>query len=188
MSNHVHVDCGQCRRLMPIFAYNDTGHCRHWLLSIMTLANVDACRCRFKSMSNLANVDSGRCRFKLVIDCHWTEWQPTASAILPSGSLRVSWDRAGIAQRLVAEIWIFLRSVAYSPPVHRSLRQRSYHVENTASRPISEVKQRWVWLVLGWVTAWEYQMLLAFCYHSQRFLSLFFCPLISIIDSYPLVH
>ena len=64
MSNHVHVDCGQCRRLMPIFAYNDTGHCRHWLLSIMTLANVDACRCRFKSMSNLANVDSGRCRFK----------------------------------------------------------------------------------------------------------------------------
>ena len=64
MSNHVHVDCGQCRRLMPIFAYNDTGHCRHWLLSIMTLANVDSCRCRFKSMSNLANVDSGRCRFK----------------------------------------------------------------------------------------------------------------------------
>ena len=40
--------------------------------------------------------------------------------------------------------------------------QRPYHVEHTASRPISEVKQRWVWLVLGWVTAWEYQMLLAF--------------------------
>ena len=49
------------------------------------------------------------------------------------------------------------------------LRQRPYHVECTASRPISEVKQRWVWLVLGWVTAWEHQMLLAFCF--SRFLS-----------------
>ena len=39
--------------------------------------------------------------------------------------------------------------------------QRSYHVESTASRPISEVKQHRVWLVLGWVTAWEHQMLLA---------------------------
>ena len=43
-----------------------------------------------------------------------------------------------------------------------SSRQRPYHVENTASRPISEGKQRWVWSVLGWVTAWEHQMLLAF--------------------------
>ena len=42
------------------------------------------------------------------------------------------------------------------------LRQRPYHAENTASRPISEVKQRWVWLVLGWETAWEHRMLLAF--------------------------
>ena len=40
--------------------------------------------------------------------------------------------------------------------------QRPYHVECTASRPISEVKQRWAWLVLGWVTAWEHQVLLAF--------------------------
>ena len=37
--------------------------------------------------------------------------------------------------------------------------QRPYHVECTASRPISEVKQRWVWLVVGWVTVWEYQIL-----------------------------
>ena len=43
-------------------------------------------------------------------------------------------------------------------------RQRPYHVENTASRPISEVKQRRVWSVLGWVTAWEHQMLLAFIF------------------------
>ena len=33
------------------------------------------------------------------------------------------------------------------------------YVEHTASRPISEVKQRWVWLVVGWVTVWEYQIL-----------------------------
>ena len=43
-------------------------------------------------------------------------------------------------------------------------RQRPYHVECTASRPISEVKQRGAWLVLGWVTAWEHQVLLAFIY------------------------
>ena len=36
---------------------------------------------------------------------------------------------------------------------------RPYHVESTSSRPITEVKQRWVVLVLGWVTAWEYTML-----------------------------
>ena len=35
---------------------------------------------------------------------------------------------------------------------------RPYHVENTGSRPITEVKQRRAWLVLGWVTAWEYQV------------------------------
>ena len=39
-------------------------------------------------------------------------------------------------------------------------RQRPYHVENTGSRLITEVKQRWAWLVLGWVTAWEHQVLL----------------------------
>ena len=31
-----------------------------------------------------------------------------------------------------------------------------YHVESTSSRPITEVKQHWAALVLGWVTAWEY--------------------------------
>ena len=35
---------------------------------------------------------------------------------------------------------------------------RPYHVESTGSRPITEVKQRRAWLVLGWVTAWEYQV------------------------------
>ena len=36
---------------------------------------------------------------------------------------------------------------------------RPYHVENTSSRPITEVKQRRARLVLGWVTAWEYRVL-----------------------------
>ena len=42
--------------------------------------------------------------------------------------------------------------------------QRPYHVENTGSRPITAVKQRWAWLVLGWVTAWEHHVLLAFTF------------------------
>ena len=41
------------------------------------------------------------------------------------------------------------------------LRQRPHHVESTSSRPITEVKQRWARLVLGWVTAWEPRVLLA---------------------------
>ena len=45
---------------------------------------------------------------------------------------------------------------------HSSIRQRPYHVENTGSRPITEVKQRRARLVLGWVTAWEHRVLLAF--------------------------
>ena len=36
---------------------------------------------------------------------------------------------------------------------------RPYHIENTSSRPITEVKQRRARLVLGWVTAWEYRVL-----------------------------
>ena len=36
---------------------------------------------------------------------------------------------------------------------------RPHHVESTSSRPITEVKQHRVSLVLGWVTAWEYEML-----------------------------
>ena len=42
--------------------------------------------------------------------------------------------------------------------------QRPYHVENIGSRPITEVKQNWAWLVLGWVTAWEHHLLLATLY------------------------
>ena len=55
--------------------------------------------------------------------------------------------------------------------------QRPYHVEYTSSRPITEVKQRWVQSVLGWVTAWEHWMLLA---------SLF-CPFYSFLSTL-LIH
>ena len=52
-----------------------------------------------------------------------------------------------------------------SLPNSISPRQRPYHVERTSSRPITEVKQHWAWLVLGWVTAWEHQVLLASLFH-----------------------
>ena len=41
--------------------------------------------------------------------------------------------------------------------------QGSYHVGNTASRPISEVKQRWALLVLAWETSLEPRVTLRFC-------------------------
>ena len=44
---------------------------------------------------------------------------------------------------------------------------RPYHVENTSSRPITEVKQHWAALVLGWVTAWEYAVLYSFLFCAQ---------------------
>ena len=43
-----------------------------------------------------------------------------------------------------------------------SNRQRPYHVENTGSRPITEVKQHRARSVLGWVTAWEHRVPLSF--------------------------
>ncbi|KAG1934527.1 hypothetical protein F2P79_019768 [Pimephales promelas] len=38
-------------------------------------------------------------------------------------------------------------------------RLRPYHLENARTRLISEAKQGRAWLVLGWETAWEYQVL-----------------------------
>ena len=43
-----------------------------------------------------------------------------------------------------------------------SCMQGSYHVGNTASRPISEVKQRWALLVLAWETSLEPSVTLRF--------------------------
>ena len=48
--------------------------------------------------------------------------------------------------------------------------QRPYHVERTRSRQLPEVKLRRVPLVLGWVTAWEYGMLLASLFLKQKML------------------
>jgi hypothetical protein len=60
----------------------------------------------------------------------------------------------------------------YIPLIHHSNRQRPYHVENTGSRPITEVKQRRARSVLGWVTAWEHRVSLAFFVVSHFFLSM----------------
>ena len=49
--------------------------------------------------------------------------------------------------------------------------QRPYHVENTGSRPITEVKQHRAWLVLRWVTTWENHVSLAsspFCFSQPH--------------------
>ena len=39
------------------------------------------------------------------------------------------------------------------------IRLRPYHGETTGSRLISDVKHRWAWVVLGWVTTWEVRVL-----------------------------
>ena len=44
---------------------------------------------------------------------------------------------------------------------HCFSRQRPYHVENTSSRLITEVKQHRARSVLGWETAWEHWVLLS---------------------------
>ena len=50
----------------------------------------------------------------------------------------------------------------YERYISNICRQRPYHVESIGSRPITEVKQRRARLVLGWVTAWEHPVLLAY--------------------------
>ncbi|RUS68532.1 hypothetical protein EGW08_023707, partial [Elysia chlorotica] len=51
------------------------------------------------------------------------------------------------------------RGMDYKPSLICLCCLRPYHVENTGSRPITEVKQRRAWLVLRWVTAWEHHVL-----------------------------
>ena len=61
----------------------------------------------------------------------------------------------------------------------RSECTRPYYLDNTVSRPICEVKQDQVRLVLAWGTSWEVQMLYIFCsflhFFFFFFLSLFVC-------------
>ena len=51
-----------------------------------------------------------------------------------------------------------------------ALCQRQYHVEKTGSRPITAVEQRWAWLVLGWVTAWEHHVMLALILNVSKYI------------------
>ena len=44
------------------------------------------------------------------------------------------------------------------------------HVGNTSSHLNTEVNQHWAWLVLGWETAWEFQVLLTKTKQSQALL------------------
>ena len=50
-----------------------------------------------------------------------------------------------------AQIVQFYSNLIFANVVTRDC-QQSYHVECTGSRLITAVKQRWAWLVLGWVT------------------------------------
>ena len=52
-------------------------------------------------------------------------------------------------------------------------RMRPHYLDSTISRPICEVKQGQVWLVLAWGTSWEVQMLHIF-FHFFSFFSCFF--------------
>ena len=62
---------------------------------------------------------------------------------------------------------VYLLSFAFACPKHGLLTPikhaanglRPYHAESTGSRPITEVKPRRAWLVLGWATALEPQVL-----------------------------
>ena len=57
---------------------------------------------------------------------------------------------------------------------------RPYYPDSTISRPICEVKQGQVWLVLAWGTSWEVQMLYIFYFFFLLLLLvLLACVLIS---------
>ena len=46
-----------------------------------------------------------------------------------------------------------------------SLSQQPCHVDKIGSTPITAVKRRLAWLVLGWVTAWEHHLLLTLLFY-----------------------
>ena len=54
-----------------------------------------------------------------------------------------------------------------------------YHAENTPSRPIWQVKQRWARLVLGSETAWESRVWKAFLHYLVKFMNIMELSLIS---------
>ena len=78
--------------------------------------------------------------------------------------LVLGWETAWEHHVLLALLFEYSyreRSSSYIYRVSLHPRQRPYHIENTSSRPITAVKQRWAWLVLGWETAWEHHVLLS---------------------------
>ena len=77
-------------------------------------------------------------------------------------------DRLGIPgavsfSLLVLEAFLFLVSLVITmyktAPLENYGGLRPYHPEHARSRLISEAKKGRAWLVLGWETAWEYQVL-----------------------------
>ncbi|KAK2896059.1 hypothetical protein Q8A73_015549 [Channa argus] len=78
-----------------------------------------------------------------------------------SGSCQVSHhSRCGLWLKLSQLDGMLVMMCLYKMCVcGRSCGLRPYHPEHARSRPISEAKQGRAWLVLGWETAWEYQVL-----------------------------
>ena len=74
-------------------------------------------------------------------------------------SLIFSWHIRRLLSRLQLSTWCTYTQMLYERFGRWWHRLRPYHVENTGSRPITEVKQRRARSVLGWVTAWEYRVL-----------------------------
>ena len=66
-----------------------------------------------------------------------------------------------------------LMGLVHGHPACSSPRLRPYHVENTPSRPIWQVKQRWARLVLGSETSWDFSGVLSFLPFPKNFLVLF---------------
>ena len=66
--------------------------------------------------------------------------------------------------------FIFLERLFHIPVVYIALGDSHQHIrphypDSTISRPICEVKQGQVWLVLAWGTSWEVQMLYIFLFY-----------------------
>ena len=86
------------------------------------------------------------CSCKHILETVFT--QPIASSWAESKSQETT---GGSVRPSLLDFWIKISAL------ERCL--RPYHLEYTSSRPITEVKQGWDLLVLGWVTAWEYRLL-----------------------------
>ena len=82
----------------------------------------------------------------------WVKTDDVDAFISLTGKVKHDCKMAGCRSLTTRTVFILTFSCSYS-------RLRPYHVEHTASRPICQVKQRRVRLVLGSETAWEHRML-----------------------------